>query len=66
MSIGIWELVLILVIVFVVFGPGKLPAVMGEIGKGIKNLKGGLKDDTAKLTQDESKEKEANSPKKLS
>mgnify|MGYP000341871098 CR=1 FL=1 len=44
MSIGIGELLLILVIVFVLFGAGKLPQVMGEIGKGIKGLKKGLKD----------------------
>lgn len=43
MSIGIGELLLILLIVFVLFGAGKLPQVMGEIGKGINNLKEGLK-----------------------
>jgi sec-independent protein translocase protein TatA len=43
MSLGIGELLLILVIVFVLFGAGKLPHVMGEIGKGIKGLKNGLK-----------------------
>ena len=36
MSVGIGELLLILVIVFVLFGAGKLPQVMNDIGKGIK------------------------------
>ena len=45
MSIGIGELLLILAIVFVVFGAGKLPQVMGDLGKGIKGLKDGMKDD---------------------
>ena len=45
MSIGIGELLLILVIVFVLFGAGKLPQVMGEIGKGIRGLKKGLKEE---------------------
>ncbi len=45
MSVGFWQLVLILAIVFVVFGAGKLPKVMGDLGKGIKSLKDGLKDD---------------------
>jgi sec-independent protein translocase protein TatA len=45
MSIGIGELLLILVIVFVLFGAGKLPQVMNDIGKGIKGLKKGLKDE---------------------
>ncbi len=49
MGIGIWKLLLILVIVFVIFGAGKLPRVMGDVGKGIRSLRDGLKgDDDAK------------------
>lgn len=40
--IGTWQLVIILIIVFVLFGAGKLPSVMGDIGKGLKNFKKGL------------------------
>ncbi len=43
MSIGFWQLLLVLLIVFVVFGAGKLPKVMGELGRGIKSLRDGLK-----------------------
>ena len=49
MSIGIGELLLLLVIVFVLFGAGKLPQVMNDIGKGIKGLKKGLKDEEKNL-----------------
>lgn len=45
MALGMGELLLILVIVFVLFGAGKLPQVMGDIGKSIKSLKRGLKDE---------------------
>ncbi len=48
MSIGIWELLLILAIVFVLFGAGKLPQVMADLGKGVKSLKEGLKGDQKK------------------
>lgn len=48
MSIGIWELLLILAIVFVLFGAGKLPQVMADLGKGVKSLKEGLKGDAKK------------------
>jgi sec-independent protein translocase protein TatA len=48
MSIGIWQVALILVIVLILFGAGKLPKVMGDVAKGIKNFKGGLKDDEQK------------------
>ncbi len=43
MAIGIGELLLILVIVFVIFGAGKLPQVMRDLGKGVKGLKDGMK-----------------------
>lgn len=46
MSIGPLQLVLILVIIFVLFGAGKLPRVMGDVGKGMRNLKEGLKGDS--------------------
>lgn len=42
MSLGIWELLLILAIVLVVFGAGKLPKVMGDLGKGVTSFKKGL------------------------
>lgn len=46
MGLGIAELVLVLVIILLIFGAGKLPKVMGEVGRGIKNLKNGLKEET--------------------
>lgn len=42
MSIGIWQIVLILIIVLIIFGAGKLPKVMGDVGKGIKSMKDGM------------------------
>jgi sec-independent protein translocase protein TatA len=44
MAGSIWELLLILIIVFVLFGAGKLPKVMGEFGRGVKALRDGLKE----------------------
>ncbi len=44
MSLGFWQLILILVIVLLVFGAGKLPRVMGDLGKGIKSMKEGIND----------------------
>ena len=42
-GLGHWEIILILVIVLIFFGAGKLPKVAGEIAKGIKSFKQGLK-----------------------
>lgn len=55
MSLGMGELLLILVIVFVLFGAGKLPQVMNDIGKGVKSLKKGLKDDDKEKLNDSTK-----------
>ena len=38
-GIGMPELVVILVIIFIVFGAGKLPEIGGAIGRSIKNFK---------------------------
>lgn len=45
MSIGIWQIVLILVIVLILFGAGKLPRVMGDVARGVKSFKAGLKEE---------------------
>ena len=38
------ELLVILVIVLLVFGAGRLPGVMGSLGKGIQSFKKGMRD----------------------
>lgn len=37
-----WELIVILVIVLLLFGPGRIGKVAGEIGKGIRSFRDGL------------------------
>jgi len=43
-GIGMTELIIILVIVLVIFGAGKLPEVGSALGKGIKNFKSSVND----------------------
>ncbi|MBY0406587.1 MAG: Sec-independent protein translocase subunit TatA [Rickettsiales bacterium] len=52
MGMSFWHLLLILIVVFTLFGAGKLPKVMGDVGKGIRSLREGLKgeDETAAKT----------------
>ncbi len=72
MSIGIWQIVLILAIVLILFGAGKLPRVMGDVAKGIKNFKTGMKEEkdteeaSAKETLSVSKDKDNNTDSKAS
>jgi sec-independent protein translocase protein TatA len=45
-----WELIVILVIVLLLFGPGRIGKIAGEIGKGIRSFRdgmGGQKDEEA-------------------
>jgi len=43
-ELSFMKILLILVVVFVVFGAGKLPKVMGDIGKGLRHFKDALND----------------------
>jgi sec-independent protein translocase protein TatA len=44
--VGLPELIVILLIVFVIFGANRLPDLGRGIGSAIKNFKEGMKDDT--------------------
>ncbi|MEJ2471078.1 MAG: twin-arginine translocase TatA/TatE family subunit [Desulfuromonadales bacterium] len=41
---GTTELIIILVLVLIIFGAGKLPQVGGALGKGLRNFKDGVKE----------------------
>jgi len=45
---GVPELVLILAVVLIVFGAGKLPNVMKDLGKGVKAFRDGMGDEAKK------------------
>lgn len=45
MSLGIWQILLIVLLVLILFGAGKLPAVMSDLAKGVKNFKKGMEED---------------------
>lgn len=45
MTPGIWQIAIVLVLVLILFGAGKLPRVMGDFGKGVRNMRNALKDD---------------------
>ena len=54
---GFIEIILILVIVFIIFGAGKLPQIFEFLGKGIKALRGGKKREEAEETKTVQKSK---------
>jgi sec-independent protein translocase protein TatA len=44
-SFSLTHWLVVLAIILILFGAGKLPRVMGDFAKGIKNFKAGMKDD---------------------
>jgi sec-independent protein translocase protein TatA len=52
-DLGIPELIIILVIILLLFGPGRIGKIAGEVGKGIRNFRDGLGG------KDEAEQKEA-------
>lgn len=52
MGLGIGQILILLVIVLVIFGAGKLPNVMADLGKGLRSFKEGLnEEDNSEKTQ---------------
>lgn len=47
MGISIWQILLVAVVVILLFGAGRLPRLMGDMAKGIKSFKHGMKEDIA-------------------
>lgn len=45
-GLGTSELIIILVLVLIIFGAGKLPQVGKSLGQGMRNFKDGMKDGT--------------------
>ena len=46
MSIGIWQIAIVVILVVLLFGRGKISSLMGDVAKGIKSFKKGMSDTT--------------------
>ena len=55
MTPSIWQLLIVLVIVLLLFGRGKIPQLMGDMAKGIKSFKRGMDDEEKKNEVDKNK-----------
>jgi len=50
-SFSVTHLLILLVVILIIFGAGKLPKVMGDFAQGIKNFKKGMADEQAPQAQ---------------
>ena len=63
MSIGIWQIAIVVILVVLLFGRGKISSLMGDVAKGIKSFKKGMASDVnddaePKNISDENKDSE--------
>ena len=47
MSIGIWQVAIVVILVVLLFGRGKISSLMGDVAKGIKSFKKGMATDVS-------------------
>ena len=51
MSIGIWQIAIVVILVVLLFGRGKISSLMGAVAKGIKSFKKGMASDVTDDTE---------------
>jgi len=54
MSIGFWQIAIVVILVVLLFGRGKISDLMGDVAKGIKSFKKGMSDNSNPSNQDTS------------
>ena len=67
MGISFWQIAIVVVLVVLLFGRGKISSLMGDVAKGIKSFKKGMKDpaeDQVDTSSQENSSEDSNSEKK--
>lgn len=50
MGLSIWQILIVVVLVILLFGRGKISDLMGDVAQGIKSFRKGMSDDDAGTT----------------
>ena len=64
MSIGFWQIAIVVVLVVLLFGRGKISSLMGDVAKGIKSFKKGMSDNTDQSSSTNTDQSSSTSPSK--
>ena len=54
MGISFWQIIIVVALLVILFGRGKISELMGDVAKGIKSFKKGMSDDDDKISSDNS------------
>ena len=65
MSIGFWQIAIVVILVVLLFGRGKISSLMGDVAKGIKSFKKGMATDTTDDTTDTTDDNNNSQPKNI-
>ena len=58
MGISFWQIAIVVVLVVLLFGRGKISSLMGDVAKGIKSFKKGMSDETSTNNRDDNSKSE--------
>ncbi|MCX7337481.1 MAG: twin-arginine translocase TatA/TatE family subunit [Pelagibacterales bacterium] len=62
MGLSFWHIIIVVIVVVLLFGRGKISDLMGDVAKGIKSFKKGMSDDQSSDNKDsKDKDKDQNS-----
>ena len=60
MGLSIWQIAVVVILVVLLFGRGKISSLMGDVAKGIKSFKKGMKDPESKGSESISSQETSN------
>tara|TARA_Y100000768_G_C23827504_1_gene609658 strand:+ start:676 stop:876 length:201 start_codon:yes stop_codon:yes gene_type:complete len=63
MSIGIWQIAIVVILIVLLFGRGKISSLMGDVAKGIKSFKKGMASDVTEDSEPKNISEENQDPK---
>jgi len=66
MSIGFWQIAIVVILVVLLFGRGKISSLMGDVAKGIKSFKKGMASDGNEVNDDSQHTNEDSQQKNIS
>jgi sec-independent protein translocase protein TatA len=64
-DVGPQELILVLILVLIIFGAGKLPEVSGALGKSLRSFKEGMKEENERERSQDARQETGQEPRQV-